>query len=42
MEMLLSYSFEWILPGHGARKKMTPDAIQASLHQLITRMKTLS
>jgi glyoxylase-like metal-dependent hydrolase (beta-lactamase superfamily II) len=40
MERLLDYSFEWVLPGHGRRVKLTSDQMQMQLRRLVDRMKT--
>ena len=39
MERLRAYRFRWVLPGHGGRKKLPADSMQAELAQLIKRMK---
>jgi len=38
MERLLHYSFEWVLPGHGQRVKLTVPEMQEQLQNLIERM----
>ena len=40
MERLRGCRFEWVLPGHGARRKLPADRMQAELAELIERMKT--
>jgi glyoxylase-like metal-dependent hydrolase (beta-lactamase superfamily II) len=39
MERLLDHSFEWVLPGHGARyRAASPDEMRAELRRVIARM----
>jgi glyoxylase-like metal-dependent hydrolase (beta-lactamase superfamily II)/ferredoxin len=39
MERLRGLPFEWVLPGHGDRRKLPADRMQAELASLIERMK---
>jgi len=39
MERLLSHSFEWVLPGHGARHHAPAPILKRALQDLIERMK---
>jgi glyoxylase-like metal-dependent hydrolase (beta-lactamase superfamily II)/ferredoxin len=39
MEQLAKESFEWILPGHGHRVQLHPDAMKLQMEQLVRRMK---
>lgn len=39
VERLLALPFTWILPGHGERVELPPDAMRAALSELIARMK---
>ena len=39
MEKLLAHRFEWILPGHGERVRMEPDAIRRELESLVETMR---
>jgi len=39
MELLQQRRFEWVLPGHGRRIKLSADRMQAELAELIGRMK---
>ena len=39
MEKLLSYHFEWVLPGHGQRIKLPPEEMKRELEALVNRMK---
>jgi glyoxylase-like metal-dependent hydrolase (beta-lactamase superfamily II)/ferredoxin len=39
MEKLLDYEFEWVLPGHGQRKKMGKTVMHHELAELVKRMK---
>jgi glyoxylase-like metal-dependent hydrolase (beta-lactamase superfamily II) len=39
MERLLDHSFEWVLPGHGARyRAASPEAMRSELQRVIARM----
>jgi glyoxylase-like metal-dependent hydrolase (beta-lactamase superfamily II)/ferredoxin len=40
MARLLNYSFEWVLPGHGERKKLSAPEMRLELEALVNRMKT--
>ncbi|MBX9667902.1 MAG: MBL fold metallo-hydrolase [Candidatus Obscuribacterales bacterium] len=40
MEKLLTANFEWVLPGHGERKKLTAENAKLELTNLIKRMKS--
>lgn len=40
MERLESYSFEWVLPGHGDWLHLPPDRMQVALRRLVAGMKT--
>jgi glyoxylase-like metal-dependent hydrolase (beta-lactamase superfamily II)/ferredoxin len=39
MERLLSYSFEWVLPGHGRRHREAAPRMRRELESLVARMK---
>lgn len=39
MEKLLRYEFEWVLPGHGERIKLSPQEMRKELEALVNRMK---
>ena len=39
IERLLDYPFEWVLPGHGHRHKLSASQMQTELSRLIARMK---
>jgi len=39
MERLLDYSFEWVLPGHGARMRLPPPEMRRALEDLVSRMR---
>jgi glyoxylase-like metal-dependent hydrolase (beta-lactamase superfamily II) len=39
MERLLRFNFEWVLPGHGQRIKLTPAEMRRELEALVNRMK---
>lgn len=39
MERLLNYRFEWVLPGHGDRQKLSPSHMHTELTDLVARMK---
>jgi len=39
METLLNFSFEWVLPGHGQRVKLTVDEMRRQLAALVARMR---
>lgn len=39
MERLLSYRFEWVLPGHGGRLRLPPERMREELERLVERMK---
>ncbi len=39
MEKLLRFDFEWVLPGHGERKKLPPAEMRKELAALVNRMK---
>lgn len=39
MERLLNYDFDWVLAGHGDRKKLTRNQMKEQLSHLIERMK---
>ncbi len=39
MERLLKYRFEWVLPGHGGRLKLSPELMRRELEALIDRMR---
>ncbi len=39
MEKLLDYEFEWVLPGHGKKKKMERPVMRNELEELVKRMK---
>jgi len=41
MARLLSFDFEWVLPGHGHRKKLPPEQMRNELGRLVARMKKL-
>lgn len=36
---LLDYSFEWVLPGHGRRVKLSPNAMREELAKLVARIR---
>ena len=38
MARLLDFSFEWVLPGHGARHQAPPDVMHRELEDLVKRM----
>ncbi|HLY10216.1 MAG TPA: MBL fold metallo-hydrolase [Planctomycetota bacterium] len=38
MERLLAYSFEWILPGHGARHRASASDMKRLIRELVARM----
>jgi glyoxylase-like metal-dependent hydrolase (beta-lactamase superfamily II) len=40
MKRLLDYRFEWVLPGHGRRAQLTPDAMHHSLAECIRWMES--
>jgi glyoxylase-like metal-dependent hydrolase (beta-lactamase superfamily II)/ferredoxin len=40
MSRLLNYQFEWVLPGHGDRKKLAAAKMRQELEALVNRMKT--
>jgi glyoxylase-like metal-dependent hydrolase (beta-lactamase superfamily II)/ferredoxin len=40
MEKLLSYSFEWVLPGHGRMHHESAEEMHAHLERCVARMKT--
>ncbi|HWN67673.1 MAG TPA: MBL fold metallo-hydrolase [Haliangium sp.] len=40
LESLLDLRFEWVLAGHGDRRRGTPEAMHASLARLVERMKS--
>ncbi len=42
MERLLDYEFEWVLPGHGRRARLSPDEMRRQLQSCVTRMKSQS
>jgi glyoxylase-like metal-dependent hydrolase (beta-lactamase superfamily II)/ferredoxin len=39
MENLLKWDFEWVLPGHGERKKLSREEMRRELETLVGRMK---
>ncbi|HJT23845.1 MAG TPA: MBL fold metallo-hydrolase [bacterium] len=39
MEKLLRFNFQWVLPGHGQRIKLSDDEMRKELEQLVGRMK---
>jgi glyoxylase-like metal-dependent hydrolase (beta-lactamase superfamily II) len=39
MERLLAYKFEWVLPGHGHRQKLSAPEMREELAKLVVRMK---
>jgi hypothetical protein len=39
MERLLRFNFEWVLPGHGQRIKLTAAEMRSELEALVNRMK---
>ena len=39
MQRLMDYRFEWLLPGHGTRQKLTADRIKEELGNCVERMK---
>jgi glyoxylase-like metal-dependent hydrolase (beta-lactamase superfamily II) len=40
MERLLAYRFEWVLPGHGRRIKLSADQMHRELVRLVDQMKS--
>lgn len=38
MSWLTNYQFEWVLPGHGQRKKLPPETMAQELRDLVERM----
>jgi len=42
MEKLLGFDFEWVLPGHGQRIKLTSLKMREELEALVGRMKATS
>jgi hypothetical protein len=40
MARLLNYDFEWVLPGHGERKKLTKPEMKKELRALLGRMRS--
>jgi glyoxylase-like metal-dependent hydrolase (beta-lactamase superfamily II) len=38
MERLTSYTFEWVLPGHGQRVHLPADRMRQELRRLVARM----
>lgn len=38
MAKLQDFAFEWVLPGHGQRVKLSPDMMQQELAALVNRM----
>jgi glyoxylase-like metal-dependent hydrolase (beta-lactamase superfamily II)/ferredoxin len=40
MARLLNYDFEWVLPGHGERKKLPKDEMKKELSELVGRMRS--
>jgi hypothetical protein len=39
MERLAEHRFEWLLPGHGTRVRLTADVMAEELARCIARMK---
>jgi glyoxylase-like metal-dependent hydrolase (beta-lactamase superfamily II)/ferredoxin len=39
MEKLVDLRFEWVLPGHGERRKLDPATTRAALERLVARMR---
>jgi hypothetical protein len=40
MRRLLDYRFEWVLPGHGQRVRLTWEEMRRQLNDLVARMFT--
>jgi glyoxylase-like metal-dependent hydrolase (beta-lactamase superfamily II)/ferredoxin len=41
MARLAEFQFEWVLPGHGQRVRLTPAAMSEQMHALVGRMQSL-
>jgi glyoxylase-like metal-dependent hydrolase (beta-lactamase superfamily II) len=42
VERLKDFTFEWVLPGHGRRMKLTPERMREEIESLAARMKTMA
>lgn len=40
MAALTKFEFEWVLPGHGERVKLSAEAVQAQIRELVERMRS--
>jgi hypothetical protein len=39
MDTLATFTFEWVLPGHGERVKQAPGEMRRQIEQLVQRMR---